>query len=431
LTKFAKSLTLAAILALTIASGSAQTLTGTITNGTTNKPAAGDQVILINLSNGMDVADKTKADSAGKFSFVLKDGGGPHLIRAIHQGVTYHQMAPPGVGSVDLNVYDVATKVEGLSVTADVLRIQADSSSLQGVRLFVVSNTSSPAKTQMNDHNFELNLPAGAKIEQVQARAPNGQPIAAEATPQAEKNRYAIAFPLRPGETQFQLEFTLPYTGEITLDPKPVYAAEHLVVVLPKTMQFKAANPPSFQSMQDPSQGDTIVEVAQQAKPGQPLTFTLQGTGTINETPQQTASGAAQQEGPPERTSRPGGGLGVPIDSPDALQKYRWPILGVFTLLLAAGAWMVTKRQGVSPITAAANAASAAAKPSQKSATTSPASTSAPAPAGKPSMLLEALKEEIFQLEVEHKQGKITQAEYDKTKAALDQTLERALKRQG
>jgi hypothetical protein len=47
----------------------------------------------------------------------------------------------------------------------------------------------------------------------------------------------------------------------------------------------------------------------------------------------------------------------------------------------------------------------------------------------RPSMLLEALKEEIFQLEVEHKQGKITQQEYEKAKAALDGTLERAIKR--
>ena len=46
------------------------------------------------------------------------------------------------------------------------------------------------------------------------------------------------------------------------------------------------------------------------------------------------------------------------------------------------------------------------------------------------SMLLEGLKEELFQLEVEHKQGHISQAEYERTKAALDQTLERALKRQ-
>ena len=42
---------------------------------------------------------------------------------------------------------------------------------------------------------------------------------------------------------------------------------------------------------------------------------------------------------------------------------------------------------------------------------------------------MEALKEEMFELEMEHKQGKITQQEYEKAKAALDQTLERALKR--
>ena len=43
--------------------------------------------------------------------------------------------------------------------------------------------------------------------------------------------------------------------------------------------------------------------------------------------------------------------------------------------------------------------------------------------------VLEALKEEIFQLEVEHKQGHISQQEYEKAKAALDQTLELAVKR--
>jgi hypothetical protein len=44
-------------------------------------------------------------------------------------------------------------------------------------------------------------------------------------------------------------------------------------------------------------------------------------------------------------------------------------------------------------------------------------------------MLLEALKEELFQLEVEHKQQRISQSEYEEAKAALDQTLARAVKR--
>jgi len=438
LTKFEKSIFLTAILSLTLGSAAAQTLTGTVTNGTTNKPAAGDEVILINLANGMDVAGSTKIDSNGKFSFKVTVPG-PHLIRAVHQGVTYHQMAPPGVNTADVNVYDVATKVTDLSVTADVIRFQADSGTMQGIRLFVVNNTSSPAKTQMNDHNFEFYLPPGAKVEQLQARAPNGQPIPAEAVPQAEKNRYAIAFPLRPGETQFQLEFTLPYSGEIKIDPKPLYPAAHLVIVLPKTMQFKAANPPSYQSMQDPSQGDSNVEVAQQTKPGQPLAFTLQGNGVITESPGETASGAAQQQdqqqqGRDNRSSdnRPGGGLGVPIDAPDALQKYRWPILFGFAVLLAIGGWVVTKRQPATSMaaTSAAKPGAAASDHSTALRPTPPAS-AINAPVAKSSMLLEALKEELFQLEVEKKQGKITPADYEKAKAALDQTLDRALKRQG
>ncbi|MGA7559537.1 MAG: hypothetical protein WCF61_06350 [Terriglobales bacterium] len=433
MTKLAKSALLTAIFALTLATAAAQTLTGTVTNGTTNKPAAGDEVILINLANGMDIGGTTKADSAGKFSFKITVPG-PHLIRAVHQGVTYHQMAPPGVNTADVSVYDVVTKVADLSVTADVLRFQADSGSMQGIRLFVVSNTSSPAKTQMNDHNFEFYLPPGAKIEQIQAQSPNGQPIPAEATPQSDKNRYAIAFPLRPGETQFQVEFTLPYSGEIKIDPKPLYPAAHLVIVLPKTMQFTAANPSSFQSMQDPRQGDSNVEVAQQIKPGQPLAFTLKGNGIITESPGETASGAAQQEQaqPQASNNRPGGGLGAPIDAPDALQQYRWPILGGFALLLAIGGWIVTKRQ-TSPSPPAAAASASPAPPSNPATASRPAppSTAPSVPAAKPSMLLEALKEELFQLEVERKQGKITPEDYEKAKAALDQTLERALKRQG
>jgi hypothetical protein len=472
LIKLANLVLLAMILGGTLAS--AQTLTGTVTNGTTKKPAAGDEVILINLSNGMDVAGSTKADAAGKFSFLLKETG-PHLLRAIHQGITYHQMAPPGVDRADVTVYDTAPKVNGISLTADVIRFQADPSSLEGMRLFVVNNASSPAKTQMNDHNFEFYLPPGAKVEQVQARAPNGQPIAAEAVPQAEKSRFAINFPLRPGETQFQLEFTVPYSGELKIDPKLQYAAEHFVVVTPKTMQFTAANPGGFQAMQDPGQGDTNVEVAQQTKPGEQLAFILRGTGTISEEPAQTANGAAQADQQAQGQSssggrdsrspdnRPGGGLGAPIDAPDALQQYRWPILGGFAVLLFVGGWLVTKRQGAvsaaaspsgpsatggaapratfasGPLVAPATGLDAAKPPSpatsseanSSSRSTSLTTPSSVPPANKSAMLLEALKEEIFLLEVERKQGKISPQEYEKAKAALDQTLDRALKRQG
>jgi hypothetical protein len=45
-------------------------------------------------------------------------------------------------------------------------------------------------------------------------------------------------------------------------------------------------------------------------------------------------------------------------------------------------------------------------------------------------MLLEGLKEELFQLEVDRQQGRISPEEYEKSKSALDYTLQRALKRE-
>jgi len=48
----------------------------------------------------------------------------PHLVFAVHQGVIYHRMTPPGTTSVAIETYDVAKKVDGIKVVADVMRIR-------------------------------------------------------------------------------------------------------------------------------------------------------------------------------------------------------------------------------------------------------------------------------------------------------------------
>ena len=402
---------------LSSAVASAQTLAGTVKNATTNKPAAGDDVVLLSLSQGMQEAGRATTDAKGNFSLKLDDANSPHLVRVIHQGVTYHRMAPPGTGSVELQVYDVAKKLEGISVTADVMRFQAKDNELDGVRLFAVNNTSDPPRTQMNDQNFEFYLPAGAQVDQSMAQTAGGQPVSSAPVPQKEKNRYAIIFPLRPGETQFQIAFHLPYSGEATIDPKPLYSAQHLVVMLPKTMRFTAAPGAAYQSMQDPRQSDATVQVASNTTVGQPLGFRISGAGMLQEEGGGSESGT-QAAAPAGRDSRPGGGLGPPIDAPDPLAPYRWYILGGFAVVLAAGAVYIAKRSKPAAIPDFA-------PPSPLASTPIPSSR----PADRSNMLLEALKEEMFQLEVEHKQGRISDQEYLKAKAALDQTLERAVKR--
>jgi len=357
----------------------------------------------------MEEAARTKTDAQGKFTFKLDDSG-PHLLRAIHQDVTYHKMAPPGTTSIDLQVFDVSKNLAGISVTADVMRFQAQGNELQGIRIFALDNHSDPPRTQMNDQNFESYLPDGASVDQSMAMTAGGQPINSAPVPEKEKNRYAYVFPLRPGETQFQTSFHMPYRGQLSVNPKPLYGTQHFVVMLPKTMQFSAVAGTSFQSMKDPRQSDAVVQVASNARVGQPLSFTISGTGVLAEENEE-ASGAQASGG--RNDSRPGGGLGPPIDAPDPLEKYRWYILGGFGLVLAAGAVYIARRPHAAPEFATSHVDSSPASRTNSGST----------------LLLEALKEEIFQLEVDRKQGQISQQEYEKAKAALDQTLERALKR--
>ncbi len=405
----------------------ASTITGTVKNGTTGKPSVGDDVVLIKFGQGMEEAGRTKTDASGKFTLAVPDDGGPHLVRDIHQGVTYNEMATPGMTTVDLQVYDVAKKVPGVTVNADVIRLQAESNQLEGVRFFAVDNLSTPPRTQMNDANFEFYLPEGAEVDEGQAMTQGGQPVNSAPVPQSVKNRYAFMFPLRPGTTQFQVVFHMPYTGSAKIDPKSLYPAQHLMVMLPATMKFTAGAGSSFQTMKDPHQNDTDVQVASKTEPGQSLAFTVSGTGTIKEAPDQNAGGAnaggsnpdAQGTGATTSDDRPGGGLGPPIDAPDPLQK-DWPyILGGFALLLAVGAIYTMKRP--QPAAALDDTLDL-----PEGAIASPPA----APQNRAERLLEALKEEIFQLEVDRKQGKVTQAEYEQAKSALDQTLDRALKRQ-
>jgi hypothetical protein len=155
---------------------------------------------------------------------------------------------------------------------------------------------------------------------------------------------------------------------------------------------------------------------------GQVLAFKISGTGALGEAGDDSQGAPTPADGGPAaaggRDARPGGGLGPPSEAPDPLEKYRWYILGGFAVVLAAGAVYITSRSKAATVPDFG----AAEVPLPEVPTKPPAS-------DRPGLLLEALKDELFQLEVEHKKGDISQQEYERARAALDQTLERALKR--
>jgi hypothetical protein len=189
------------------------------------------------------------------------------------------------------------------------------------------------------------------------------------------------------------------------LDPKPTLPVDHIAIGLPKSMQFTATTSGNaFQLMRE--ENGVEMYVATSVKPGQPLGFKVAGTGSF---PREQENAQAPDPNSAEgraANNLPGGGLGRPEETPDALHQYRWWLIGgLLVILIGGAAWTVTRS---APLPAMAAAA----------------------PASRSALLLDALKEELFQLESERLQGKISPEDYEKAKSALDSTLQRAIRRQ-
>jgi hypothetical protein len=310
-----------------------------------------------------------------------------------------------------------------------VLRVQADTGLLQILELVAFKNDSKPARTLAGDRTYEVYLPEGADIDQVIAQGPGGMPINTTATPDGKSGKYHFNYAIKPGETRFEIAYHLPYSGEASFAPKITNKVQHFVVMMPKSMSFEAKDASKFSPMmEDPA---ATVQVATNVTPGEDLAFRVSGTGVLQDEQQNAQQSQSGGMGGTVADNRPGGGMAPPSDAPDPLHKYRWPILGGFAVLLVGGAVFVVSRANQQP-GAQSNAANAAASiPAALTGRVAPhaaAPTSASA-SDRSSVLLEALKEELFQLEVEKQQGRISGEEYEKSKAALDQTLRRALSR--
>lgn len=408
-------------LSLLAAAAAAETVTGTVKNMTTGKPAAGDDVVLLTLSQGMNETGRTKTDAQGRFSLDVPDSGTPHMVRVNHQGVNYFPAGGPmmpGAGSkgVEIQVYDAAKSLADVSTTIQVMRVQSDGSNLQVVELIAVTNNSKPPRALANDRPYEFYLPEGAQVDGADAQAPGGMPVSTAPVPDKD-GKYYFVFPLRPGETRFQVGYHLPYSGQATLTPKVTGSMQHFAVILPKSMQFQPKAEGTYSPMNDQS-GQGNIQVATDVAPGKDLSFQVSGTGMLQDEQQGASTGAAATAAP---QGRPGGGLGTPEGTPDPLQKYRWPILaGLAVALAVAGGYIASRPK---PVATAGPIQPVAAKPAA-------VSVSAPANgANRSAALLDALKEELFQLEMDRQQGKVSESEYAQAKTGLDQALRRAVSR--
>jgi hypothetical protein len=382
-------------------------ITGTVTNATTNKPSSGDEVVLLSLANGMDEVAKTKTDSQGRFTLNVPDEGAQHLVRVTRQSVNYFKAAPPGTATVDTTVYDASTQVEGLVTEARVFRLQASGGSMDVRESYVLNNQSQPPRSKIGNQTFAITLPDGAGVGEASLTGPSGMPVTVAAVPSGAKNRYAYDFPIRPGQTRFELTYKLPYSGSYEFSLKPEAQLNELGVLLPKSMKFAGI---SGGFAQDVDEAGLAVFFAKNVPANQEVRFSVSGEGLIpNETP---GANAGQPSGE-------SGGTPIPISSGGSREAL-WFIAGTMVILIGGGAFVMWRKRGGAKAASKPKAARAASK----------ARAQAQSQAAKPRQghMLDVLKDELFQLENDRLNGKVSQEEYEKSKAGLDTLFRRQMK---
>lgn len=405
---------LLALLATRVAA--AGTLTGVVRNGTTGIPAAGVDVVLLQLSGGMEAVANTKTDAQGRYRFENPGiGQRPFLVRAVYRGVNFHQSVPPGRDTSDIEVFEPTADASVLGVTSRWIVLQPNGLMLLVGEEYAVQNQSKPPAAYFkSEGNFEFQIPEGGELTQVSAWGPSGMPVV-QGTIDRGNRRYAIAFAIRPGESGVRLSYQVPYpSNQATLRVISPYAVGRVLVIAPPTMQVSS---PGFQPA-GTEQGWSVY--AREAVPaGARFEISVSGTAppsSSGQSPQQDAASGRDTDAPVQAL-------------PSRLDSLKWPIVGGFTALFFLGLLFLWRKPGaasnpsVSP--AKARRGSFTHKGERDDAALSRATAEVDRSVGRS---LDELKDTLFRLELRRQAGTISEEDYARDRGRAEKILRDLLK---
>jgi hypothetical protein len=407
----------------------AGTITGTVVNRTTGKPAANVPLTLLNVTANMAEAGSAKSDAQGAFTIDSPAiGSGPMLLRAYYQGVNFNTFVPPVNQPVTAEVFDVSHDPKIIAPTTHVVIFQPGDNKLIGAEEYMVQNSSNPPQAYFRtEGNFDFAIPEKGVLQQIAATTSSGMPVT-QASIEKGNGKYAVAYAFRPGETSIRLSYDLPYPGQAAILKLPAtYPGVKLLVVAPPGVTV------SGDGLQPAGQEEGMMVYTHEPLAAKAsLTVNISGVGS----PQQSAGGG-QQSQQQEGNSRSGNENIQAV--PGRLDEYKWYLLAGMGLLFAMSAFLLSRKQIiVAPAPEPVAPAASASKPKSMSAP-APAPSNAQAtptvnPGASPvngvalindqvNTSLDSLKDSIFRLELRHQAGTISEEEYASERARMEQLI--------
>lgn len=293
---------------------------GTVTNKTTGKPQAGVKITLTKLGQGgMQAGGSTSSAADG--SFKLDSGAGSaHLLQALWQGVAYNVQLQPGAptNAVKIDVFDALAKVSAVDATQHMILIETDGKEVVVNETVIFQNDSQTTWYDPQSGSLHFTAPPEAgKDVKARAIAPGGMPVEREPK-QLQKGVFAVDFPVKPGETRFDLSYKMPATETTSLTGRILHSPGPVRFVVPKGVTLEGANLTAIGN--EPKSGAAIFDLK-----GDSYTVKISGSGSLR----------ATESAAPETTEREEDGPRIQqILPPGYERQYKWA-LGLILAILA------------------------------------------------------------------------------------------------
>ncbi len=187
---------------------------GTVLNQTTGKPQAGVSVTLLKPGQaGMQNLGNTTSDASGKFVFEHdQPGGGPQLLQANYNGVNYNKLLTPNIptSGVELDIYEATKSPAVARIAQHMLVLEPSTSEFAVNETVLIQNDSKTTYSDEQLGGFRFYLPPAANGQvKISAQGPGGMPLPRPAEKTEEKDVFKINYPIKPGETQFEITYVL------------------------------------------------------------------------------------------------------------------------------------------------------------------------------------------------------------------------------
>lgn len=209
----------------------AESIHGSVTNGTTGSTDVAVDVSVINPAAGMAPL-QTIRSTAGEWG-VDNLAAGAYIARVEYQGVTYNQsfqIEGDEHVSVAITIYETTPSWDGVRIVTPHYTATRHDNHLVVERVYDIYNETSPLHTVTGD-SFRFPLPAEMHNFNGMYIQYGDVPIEREPVETDEPGIHSVDYPIRPGLTRIVMSYTAEYEGEaVTFTEKLQYDIESFTI---------------------------------------------------------------------------------------------------------------------------------------------------------------------------------------------------------